>query len=422
VSNPADARRAGELSADLGDADLRGSDLRSVVEALDGLYPPSWAESWDAVGLVSGDLDAPVSRVLLAVDPVTEVIEEAVDWGADLLVTHHPLLLRPVHSVATNHPKGAAVTTLVRAGLALHVAHTNADVASPGVSDALASAIGVTDLRPLRPALGDALDKVVVFVPEEEAERVLDAMAEAGAGRIGAYDRAAWTSSGVGTFRPLPGADPTIGAIGRVERVAEVRLEMVVHPSRRTAVITALHAAHPYEEPAFDVIATLGEPGPRGTGRVGTLPVAEPLGAFVERVAAALPATPAGVRVAGRLDGPVRTVAVCGGAGDDLFDDIRRAGADVYVTADLRHHPASESLAHGRPALVDCSHWATEWPWLADVETRLQAALAEAGTTVETRVSAVVTDPWAHVVGPPVGIDRPSDQPTEHETDPGEPR
>ncbi|MDQ1616886.1 MAG: hypothetical protein QOJ60_2825, partial [Actinomycetota bacterium] len=120
--------------------------------------------------------------------------------------------------------------------------------------------------------------------------------------------------------------------------------------------------------------------------------------------------------------GPVRTVAVCGGAGDDLFDDIRRAGADVYVTADLRHHPASESLAHGRPALVDCSHWATEWPWLADVETRLQAALAEAGTTVETRVSAVVTDPWAHVVGPPVGIDRPSDQPTEHETDPGEPR
>ncbi|MGZ4610277.1 MAG: Nif3-like dinuclear metal center hexameric protein [Actinomycetes bacterium] len=369
--------------------------LADVVAVLDGLYDPRWAQSWDAVGLVTGDLDQSVRRVLLAVDPVDEVIVEAVDWGADLLLVHHPLLLRGVHSVATDHPKGSAVTALVRAGLALHVAHTNADVASPGVSDALAALLGVGDLRPLEPAAADAVDKVVVFVPQPDAERVLDAMAGAGAGRLGAYERAAWTADGVGTYRPLPGARPAVGEVGAVERVAETRIEMLVRPELRAAVIAALRAAHPYEEPAFDVFATVTPPGPRGIGRVGVLAAPESLRAFAERVSRALPATAAGVRVAGDLESQVRTVAVCGGAGDDLFDEVRRAGADVYVTADLRHHPASESLAHGSPALVDCAHWATEWPWLADAEHRLQAELAARGTTVETRVSNLVTDPWS---------------------------
>lgn len=369
--------------------------LRDVVAVLDQLYDPRWAAEWDAVGLVTGDPDQPVRRALLAVDPVDEVIDEAAAWGADLLVSHHPLLLRGVHSVASSGPKGRAVTALVRAGIALHVAHTNADVASPGVSDALAAALGLDDLKPILAAPAHPLDKVVVFVPHADAERVLDAMAAAGAGRLGDYERAAWLGEGTGTFRPLPGAHPTVGRVGAVERVPETRLEMVVDPSRRTSVIAALRAAHPYEEPAFDLLPTVGAPSPRGLGRVGTLPDAEPLRAFAARVADALPATSTGVRVAGDLTARVRLVAVCGGAGDDLFDDVRRLGADVYVTADLRHHAASESRAHGTPALVDCAHWATEWPWLSDARRRLAAALAERGTTVETRVSRLVTDPWS---------------------------
>ncbi|MDQ1667361.1 MAG: hypothetical protein QOH75_3392 [Actinomycetota bacterium] len=369
--------------------------LADVLAVLDGLYDPRWAQSWDSVGLVTGDLDQPVRRVLLAVDPVDAVIAEAVDWRADLLLVHHPLLLRGVHSIATNHPKGRAVTALVQAGLALHVAHTNADVASPGVSDALARTLGLHDLRPLQPVAGDALDKIVVFVPTADAERVLDAMADAGAGRVGAYERAAWSTEGIGTFRPLDGARPAVGEIGAVEQVHEVRVEMVVSPRRRTAAIEALRAAHPYEEPAFDVIPTATPPGPRGVGRVGELPESETLQAFAARVSRALPVTPAGVRVAGDLGADVRTVAVCGGAGDDLFDDVRRAGADVFVTADLRHHPASESLAHGGLALVDCAHWATEWPWLGVAEQQLLDGLAAREATVETRVSHLVTDPWS---------------------------
>jgi putative NIF3 family GTP cyclohydrolase 1 type 2 len=202
-------------------------------------------------------------------------------------------------------------------------------------------------------------------------------------------------SEGTGTFLPLAGATPTVGQVGAVERVGETRLEMVAPPARVAAVVEALREAHPYEEPAFDVLLTRPVLGDRGLGRVGQLPAPETLRAFGERVASALPPTASGVRVAGRLNALVQTVAVCGGAGDDLFDDVRRAGADVFVTADLRHHPASEALAYGAPALIDCAHWATEWPWLGQAAARVSAALTLRGTTVETRVSHLVTDPWS---------------------------
>ncbi|MEU0934317.1 Nif3-like dinuclear metal center hexameric protein [Embleya sp. NPDC005971] len=265
--------------------------LSDVVSALERIYHPGWAESWDAVGLVCGDPDASVRTVLFAVDPTQAVADEALARGADLLVTHHPLFLRGVHSVAATGFKGRVVHTLITGGCALHVAHTNADAAAPGVSDALAAALGLTVTAPLDPV----------------------------------------------------SADP-------------------------------------------------GEC--RGIGRIGELAVPETLAAFAARAARALPRTATGLRVAGDPDRPVRTVAVCGGAGDSLFDAVRRSGADVYVTADLRHHPASEALEHGGPALLDAPHWATEWPWLAYAADELARALAATGTTVETHVSELVTDPW----------------------------
>ena len=382
---------AGTVTPTVGDA----------VAVLDELYDPRWAESWDAVGLVTGDVGRPVSRVLFAVDPVQAVIDEAVAWGADLLVTHHPLLLRGVHGVATTTPKGRAVTTLVKHDVALLVAHTNADVADPGVSDALAAALGVVGTTPLRPSGPGATYKLVTFVPHDDAERVIDALAAAGAGDIGGYERCAWTTEGTGTFRGGAGTSPAVGQAGRVETVAETRVEMVVPAAARSTVLDALRATHPYEEPALDLLVTAPSPGARGTGRVGRLEAPMSLRDFGRTVHQALPPTTVGVRVAGDPDSLVTYVAVCGGAGDDLFDDVRASGADVYVTADLRHHPASEALEHGRPALVDCAHWATEWPWLHEAERALVAGLgrrAAGSDSVETRVSQVVTDPWtAHV-------------------------
>jgi dinuclear metal center YbgI/SA1388 family protein len=363
--------------------------LRDVLAVLDGLYDPRTAASWDAVGLACGDPDAPVRRVLFAVDPVAAVAEEARAYGADLLVTHHPLFLRAVHGVPATTPKGRVVHRLLTGGCALLVAHTNADVARPGVSDALAAALGIPAGEPLDPDPGPALDKVVTFVPRAQAQQVLDALAGAGAGAIGDYDRCAFTVEGTGTFRPLAGANPTIGQVGAVETVAETRLEMVLPRARRAAVLAALRAAHPYEEPAFDVHELAAEPSSCGIGRICELPVAEPLSAFVERAVRGLPRTAGGVRVAGDPDRPVRRVAVCGGAGDSLFGAVRAADVDVYLTSDLRHHPASEALENGGPALVDVAHWAGEWPWLQHAADALRARV-----DVETHVSTLVTDPW----------------------------
>lgn len=264
--------------------------LSDVIAIIEDRYDPAWAESWDAVGLVCGDPDQRVERVMFAVDPVAAVVDEAVAWGAGLLVVHHPLLLRPVSSVAATTPKGRLIHRLITAGVALYTAHTNADVADPGVSDALAHAVGLTGpLRPLAPAS---------------------------------------------------------------------------------------------DEPR------------RGLGRVGSLSRPLSLRQFAARVVAGLPATAAGIRVAGDPDRTVHTVAVSGGAGDSLLAAARAAAVDVFLTADLRHHPASEFGEYDGPALIDAAHWATEWPWLADAERLVAGALS-----VRTRVSTLVTDAWTMFEG-----------------------
>lgn len=268
--------------------------LGEVVEVVERLWPPATAQSWDAVGLVTGDPAQPVRRVHLAVDPTLAVVAEAVEAGADLLLTHHPLLLRGIHSVATSSAKGETVTRAVVGDLALYCAHTSADVAEPGVCDALARACGVLDPQPLEP---------------------------------------------------------------RTER-----------------------------EPLV-------------LGRVGDLAEPVTLRAFVETLAGRLPATVGGLRVSGDPDGEVRRVAVVGGSGDDRFEVVRRSGADVYVTADLRHHPVLEEREQtrgGRPFLVDAGHWASESVWLEQAERQLAAEL---GDRVETHVSRLRTEPWTFVVG-----------------------
>ena len=372
--------------------------MADVVAALEAAYPPRLAEDWDAVGLVCGDPDAPVAEVVVAVDPVPETVRETLDAGAQLLVTHHPLLLRGVHGVPADHPKGRMVHQLIQAGAGLFTAHTNADSADPGVSDALAAALDLTVTGPLQPRSAEPLDKIVVFVPVGDTTlKVLDAMADAGAGRIGDYSYCAWSVDGVGQFLPRSGASPAIGRVGELERVSESRLEMVLPRGRRGAVVRAMLGAHPYEEPAYDVIELAELPGSVGLGRIGTLAAAEPLAAFAQRVAAALPATVWGVRAAGDPDRPIRTVAVCGGAGDSALDAATSAGVDAYVTADLRHHPAAEHLLAGTvvgrttPALVDVAHWASEHPWCEQAAEVIRAGL---GGTVDVRVSQLRTDPW----------------------------
>ncbi len=365
--------------------------LKDVVDLLHAWYPPDTADSWDAVGLVAGHPGQHVEKVLFAVDPTYDVAREAAAWGADLLVVHHPLFLKPVHGFAATTPKGRTLATLTGTGCALLTAHTNADQAISGVSESLALAVGLSDLEPIVPATGPAMDKLTTYVPVAEANALRTVLAEAGAGRIGDYDHASFSSPGHGRFRPLEGANPAIGSVGEVETVAEERVEVVLPRARRATVVRALLTAHPYEEPAFDVVE-MADPGTAatGTGRIGSV-APTTLGEFAAAVARALPETAHGVRVGGDPERVVRRVAVCGGAGDFLLDTVAQTDADVYLTSDLRHHPAAEFRENGGPALVDVAHWAAEWTWLPVVEARLHAAL---GDTLETRVSTTCTDPW----------------------------
>lgn len=266
------------------------AEVNAVVERL---WPAAGAEPWDAAGLIAGDLDAPVTSILLAVDAVLDTVDEAVESGADLLLVHHPLLLRGVTTVASDRYKGAALARLIRGNCALIAAHTNADVVETGTSATFAARLGLVDQRPI-----------------------------------------------------VPAADPT-----------------------------------------------------RGIGRIGELEQPTTLGRLAQALGALLPATATGIRVSGEFDRPVRTVALCGGAGDAYLSEPAVLAADVYITSDLRHHPASEarenSRASGRgPALIDVSHWASEWLWLDVAAEQLRAALP--GVTVT--VSDLRTDPWDFAV------------------------
>jgi dinuclear metal center YbgI/SA1388 family protein len=364
--------------------------LADVIEVLDEAYPPRLAQSWDSVGLVCGDPDDALGSVTVAVDATPAVVDEVPEAG--LLLAHHPLLLRGVDTVAASTPKGALVHRLIRSGRSLFTAHTNADSASPGVSDALAHALGLTVEDVLEPltSTGD-LDKWVVYVPRENAEAVQAAVFEAGAGHIGDYSQCSWSVSGIGQFLPHEGASPAIGSVGTVERVAEDRFEVVAPARARGAVLAAMRAAHPYEEPAFDIFALVSPPGGAGLGRIGTLPRPEPLRTFVSRVESALPRTSWGVRAAGDPDIPVSRVAVCGGAGDSLLATAAGAGVQAYVTADLRHHPADEHRRASDVALIDVAHWASEFPWCDQAAELLRSRFDAA---LPVRVCKIRTDPW----------------------------
>ncbi|MGK2309374.1 Nif3-like dinuclear metal center hexameric protein [Cutibacterium sp. V970] len=372
------------------------SDARVTVgrvrDVLDQWYPPSLAESWDAPGLVCGDPDDTVTKIVCALEATDEVVNAAIEAHADMLVVHHPLLMRGATSVAADTAKGRIIHRLILDRIALMSAHTNADAAVGGVNDVLARLLGVIVVRPLEPVT-QTVDLWGVQVPVDCAKALRHALFDAGAGRFDGYDQCSFETVGHGQFRPLDGSHPTLGTTNEVETVEEVRIHVVAPTSARSAVRSALIDAHPYEVPAYDVTAIDSgtRPGPTtpGIGRIGHLDETMTLRSFTQRVSERLPRTVWGVRAAGNPDQPVTTVALCSGAGDSLLDAAAASGADVYLTSDLRHHPADEHLRVGGPALVDTAHWASESPWCADVARRLHAELG-----LPCRDLGIRTDPW----------------------------
>lgn len=334
--------------------------VRAITAVLEAWAPPGSKLSFDRVGLQVGDPEREVGSVLVALDLTPAVVAEAETRGAGLIVTHHPLLFKPLERLVPTDFVGGLALRLAERGIAYYAAHTNLDAAPGGVSFALAEQLGLGGVRFLDPMRASLL-KLVTFVPEEHAEAVRLALDEAGAGRIGDYEACAFSSRGTGFYRPQEEANPYAGTRGKLSSADEVRLEVAVHRWDVGRVVGAMRAAHPYEEVAYDLYA-VEQPSTRaGLGAVGVLPDAEPLPTFLARVAERLEA--GALRYAGDDAAVVRTVAVCGGAGSSLIAQAMAAGADAYVTADVTYHTFFEPLApDGAPrmALVDAGHYETE--------------------------------------------------------------
>ncbi len=367
--------------------------------ALDALYPPQHAEGWDQVGLHVGDRRTDrVRGVLVALDVTEAVLDEAATLGADLVIAHHPLLFSALRRLTPDTASGRIALKAARQGCAVLAAHTNVDKAVDGTSHPAAHVLDLQDRRPIRPLDADpgaAPVKIVTFVPVDQTRAVIAAMAEGGAGVIGDYTECAFTSPGTGTFRPGPDTDPHVGTPGRIEEVAEHRVEMVVATRDLQTVLGRLRQAHPYEEVPVDLYplrAARSDTPARGLGVIGDLPDPLPLREVARLLASGLPSPHLRVAAADP-DRRVRTVAVCGGAGDSLIGDLDPAQVDVFVTGDLKHHVTLDAMTMGL-ALIDAGHFATEDPAMDAVVAHLQAGRDTHGLTAPIHRSRVNTDPW----------------------------
>lgn len=388
------------------------STLHDVIAALDAAYPPRLAMDWDAVGLVCGDPDDTVSRVLVAVDPTPETVDEAISSGAQLLVTHHPLLLRGVHGVGADTPKGALLHRLIRAGVALFTAHTNADVADPGVSDALAAALGLTVSGPLEPVPGPALDKIVTFVPVGPAiAAVHAALSDAGAGAIGNYSHCSFATAGTGQFLPSTAPPRSSGRSaawsasrrpgwrwccrGRDAVTSSPRCGPRTPTRNRPSTCWRWHRCRRrwgWAGSASSTTPSRSRRSPAGSPRRCPPPPggARRRGRTV-RSAGSRSAVAPGTRPWTPRPGPAST----------------RSSPPTCVTTRVEHALAGTGPGGPTPALVDVAHWASEWPWCGQAAGVVAEALAG---SVSVAVSQARTDPWT-TAAPSSGSDTTAGQP-----------
>jgi len=367
---------------------------KDLVDIMERLAPAGLAEEWDNSGWQVGDPDAKVQKVLLALDVTREVVEEAVKNGAQLIISHHPMLLKGIKSVRRDNPAGSLVFRLIQAGIGVYAAHTTLDCAEGGVNDVLARILGLEQIEVLQPLHYQQLLKLVVFVPVSHAGAVREALGRSGAGYIGNYSHCTYNLRGIGTFYPLEGTNPFIGTTGRLEQVEEVRIETIIKKEESGRVLQAMFEAHPYEEVAYDLYPLVNKGAVYGLGRVGRLPQAVTLVKLAGIVQKVLHGSC--LRYGGTSHTMVQRVAVCGGAGGDLWTMAQKKGADVLVTGDVRYHTARDMLA-AKMGFIDAGHFATERVVLLALRKRLNAALAQAGYVVDIEIAIREKEPWVGI-------------------------
>lgn len=367
--------------------------IQDVGGLINRLYPQVLAEDWDNVGLQLGDPAAVVERILVCLDVEEQTIARAEEIGAQLVISHHPLIYRPLKKITPGDEAGRTIFRALGQGIAVISAHTNLDRAKEGLNDWLAARLGLQQTVPLEQSITDLL-KLVVFVPVGHEKTVMEALFAAGSGEIGAYDSCSFRTAGIGSFRGGEGTSPFIGEPGKTEETEELRIETVLPAVLAGKVVTKMLKAHPYEEVAFDLFPLANQRNDVGLGRIGILDTPVALADFASFVKQALGLSQ--LRMAGSCKGLVKKVAVCGGSGASLLSNALRQGADCLVTGDVKYHDAQRARAEGL-ALIDAGHFGTEILMVKQMSKQLRRAAADQQWALEIIEMTGEEDPFSWI-------------------------
>jgi dinuclear metal center YbgI/SA1388 family protein len=359
--------------------------LRDILNLLESRYPSAWAVSGDKIGLEVGHPDKQVEALLVALEISPAIVAEATQRGAQLLLTHHPLLYQPLKDVREDRPGGRLLAELLRAGLSMVSCHTNLDIAPGGLNDYLAQELGLTDVEVLTPTTRDPWYKLVVFVPLGFEDPVRQALGDAGLGVIGRYSHCSFASPGQGTYRSLPGARPFQGEVGELSRAEENRLEILAPESLLPVALSRLKAIHPYEEVAYDLYPVRHPGTPLGLGRIGSWPAPRPFAQVIVAVKRLFGVET--VQVWGQPPALVQQLALCSGSGGDLLPDALSRGTQIYLTGEVRHHQVPPELQEGF-AVVAVGHFASEVVFMEPWAGQLRDLFQDAGLRLEVMVAA----------------------------------
>ncbi|MCM3692396.1 Nif3-like dinuclear metal center hexameric protein [Neobacillus niacini] len=371
---------------------MKKANGHEIIQLFEQFSPKGLAMEDDKIGLQIGRLNKKIDKIMIALDVLEEVIDEAIERNVQLIIAHHPPIFRPLKNVLTDTVQGRMIEKLLKHDIAVYAAHTNLDVAKGGVNDLLAEALGLEKTEVLVPTYETKLKKLVVFTPLSHAEEIRKVLGRTGAGYIGNYSHCSFSADGTGRFLPGENTNPHIGQQGALESVDEVRIETIVPDSLLKKVVTAMVKAHPYEEVAYDIYPVENKGEVLGLGRIGTVNEMT-LREFAERVKVALEVVK--VRVVGDLSSRVRKVAVLGGDGNKYFMSAKFKGADVYITGDIYYHTAHDAMMQGLN-MIDPGH-NVEKIMKKGLTATLSNMCKESGYEVEIFPSEVNTDPFQYV-------------------------
>jgi dinuclear metal center YbgI/SA1388 family protein len=364
-----------------------------VIQLFESFSPKLYAMENDPIGLQIGRLNKSVKNVMIALDVLEEVVDEAIEKDVQLIIAHHPPIFRPLKKIVTDSPSGRLIEKLIKHEISVYAAHTNLDVTSGGVNDLLANALQLKDIEILVPTFEQKLKKLAVYVPVDHEEDVRSALGKAGAGAIGEYSQCSFSSEGTGRFLPGGSTSPYIGKVGKLEATQEVKIETIFPEQLEKRVLSAMLTAHPYEEVAYDIYSLENKGERLGLGRIGILPNSMSLLQFADHVKTSLDVK--NVRVVGNLQDNIRKVAVLGGDGNKYFQHAKFKGADVYVTGDVYYHTAHDILNVGLN-VVDPGH-NVEKIMKKGVAEVLSKMCEEKGFAVSFIASEIHTDPFVYL-------------------------